>query len=129
MEDGVFARENPSERAGWAVSISGDGNVIAMGIPKGGAVGGGSAVAYKYIDFSFSWNQFGKAIQGSTVGEGEGYSVSLSDNGPTMIVGTPRAANMVGFINAGKATVYYTPTIGYYNEEEWQALGQDIYGE
>ena len=46
MDGGVIKGEYPSERAGWSVSISPDGNVVAIGAPKEG----GSVRTFKYND-------------------------------------------------------------------------------
>jgi len=86
-----------------------------MGSPKGGSVGGGSIMTYRYNDASFSWGQ------GSTMGEDAGYAISLSDDGSKIAIGSPGAANPFGYVNAGKTVVYSIP--------EWQMLGQEVFGE
>lgn len=94
-----------------------------MGSPKGGTVGGGSIATFKYNDSSFTWDQYGARVQGSTTGEDAGYAISLSNDGSKMVVGFPRAANTVGSINAGKnagrTAVYSISGL------EWQVLGQE----
>merc|ERR1712085_199294 len=69
------------------------------------------------------WDQYGSRGQSFTTGDNwaAGYSISLSDK--TMVVGFPKAANMMGSINAGKVAVYSM------SEQEWQVSGQEIYGE
>jgi len=96
--------------------------VIAMGSPKGGTNGGGSILAFKYNGIS-GWDLYGSMIQGLTSGEAAGFAVSLSGNGSTIVVGSPKAVNLDGTINAGKTAVYYM------SELEWQLLGQEFYGE
>jgi hypothetical protein len=100
--------------------------VIAMGSPKGGTVGGGSIITYKYNDSSFTWDLHGR-IESSTAGEDAGYSMYLSDDGSKMAVGVPRAANTFGPSttgkHAGKTAVYSMSGLG------WQVLGQEVFGE
>ena len=93
--------------------------VIAMGSPKGGSVGGGSITTFRYNDASFSWDQYGSWVQGSTMGQDAGYSISLSGDGSKIAIGSPRAANLIGSDNAGKTAVY----------SERQRFGQEIFGE
>jgi len=119
----VISGQNPSERAGWAVSISADGNVIAMGSPKGGTYQGGSILAFKYNVISSGWDPYGSMVRGLSSGVAAGYSISLSGTGSTMVVGFPRAANLDGSSNAGKVAVYFM------RGSEWQLVGQEIYGE
>ncbi|EJK49603.1 hypothetical protein THAOC_31506, partial [Thalassiosira oceanica] len=117
----VFAGSTPSERAGWSVSISGDGNVIAYGSPKGGDQGGGSVTIYGYDDES-GWLQLGSAIQGSGPDDMEGYSLSLSHDGSTLVTGAPKAANKSGKSSAGRARIFN------YDNSDWAVSG-DLDGE
>lgn len=123
MEGGLVSGQNPSERAGWSVSISADGNVAAMGSPKGGSYGGGSILAFKYNNFSSGWDPYGSIIEGLSSGVESGYSISLSESGSTMAVGSPKASNLDGLRNAGKTTVYSM------SRSSWQMLGQELHGE
>jgi len=118
----VISGQKPSERAGWAVSISADGGVIAMGSPKGGTEGGGSILTFRYNYVSSEWDPYGSMIQ-SLVGENAGYSISLSDTGSTLAVGLPKALNLDGESNAGKAAVYSM------NGSDWELLGREVHGE
>ena len=112
----IFAGGTPSEHTGWSVSISGDGNVIAFGSPKGGDQGGGSVTIYGYDDES-GWQQLGSAIQGSGPGDMEGYSLSLSHDGSTLVSGAPKAANQSGKSSAGRARVFK------YDNSDWAVSG------
>ena len=98
-------------------------SVVAMGSPRGGTIGGGSILTFKYNDISSKWDQYGNVIQGLAGGDATGYSLSLSDTGSTMVVGSPRVVNLDGARNAGKITMYAM------DEWEWQVVGQTVYGE
>ena len=95
-----------SSRAGWAVSISGDGSRIAVGSPKGGPEGGGSVITYVYDETRDLWVLYGSEIVGITSGAAVGYSVALSSDGSILAVGNPKAENREGSLNAGKVTTY-----------------------
>jgi len=123
MEGGVITGQNTNARAGWSVSISADGNVIAMGSPAGGNNKGGSILAFKYNNLSLGWEPYGSMIEGLTPGQAAGFSISLSGTGSTMIVGSPKAKKLDGTINTGKSAVYFM------NGSEWQLLGREVYGE
>ena len=130
MDGGVIKGEYPSERAGWSVSISPDGNVVAIGAPKGGSTEGGSVRTYKYNDggsddtATGSWEPYGSVIEGLPSEEAAGYSVALHDTGSIMTVGFPKATKEDGSSNTGKTAVY-----AMNNETNWEILGQEIFGE
>lgn len=94
-----------------------------MGSPAGGDYRGGSIRAFKYNDLSSKWDPYGSLIQSPTAGEAAGFSISLSGNGSTMVVGFPKAANSEGIINAGRTAVYSMGDSG------WQLLGDEVFGE
>eukprot|EP00986_Skeletonema_menzelii_P000730 scaffold205_cov179-Skeletonema_menzelii.AAC.12 len=93
------------ERAGWSVSISGDGSSVAVGAPKGGGSASGSVFTYRFENGS-NWEQYGSALQGAS-NEAFGYTTSLSYDGNLVAVGSPKAMNSEGGSNAGKASVFY----------------------
>ena len=111
-----------SDRTGWAVSISGDGTIIAVGSPKGGPEEGGSAMTYVYDETRDLWILYGSEIAGITSGAAVGYSVALSSDGSILAVGNPKAENREGSLNAGKVTTY---TIV---ELEWE-MTAEIFGQ
>jgi len=118
MNGGAIIGAYPSGRTGFAVSISHDGNVVAIGSPT---EGGGVIRTYKYTDMG--WIEYGSVIEGLPSREAAGYSISLSDTGSTMAIGFPKAKNSDGSVNAGKTVVYVM------TGDEWVVFGQEIYGE
>ncbi len=76
--------------SGFDVSLSGDGNVVAIGAPffdANGLPGAGQVRVYKRDGDAFDhWVQIGSDIEGQSVGERFGASVSISDNGNTLAV-------------------------------------------
>ncbi|KAL7550073.1 hypothetical protein ACHAWF_016870 [Thalassiosira exigua] len=71
---------------------------------------------------SAGWGAHG-SIESNLQSEAAGYSLSMSDNGFTMVIGFPRATNDDDLANAGKAAVYYM------DGSQWQQLGQEVYGQ
>jgi len=71
------------------VSLSSDGNILAIGDPynNGSAVNSGHVRIYKNI--SGVWTQIGADINGEAAGDESGFSVSLSSDGNILAIGEP----------------------------------------
>ncbi|MGM0520245.1 MAG: LamG-like jellyroll fold domain-containing protein, partial [Campylobacterota bacterium] len=100
------------DRSGSSVSLSADGNRVAIG-----EIGSNSVKVY---DFNGTqWNQLGNNIQGEVNSE-YGYSVGLSDDGKTVAIGAR------GYdLSAGKVEVYSYNS----NNNSWEQLGSALIGE
>ncbi len=97
--DGVPGEEGLS---GYSVSLSDDGNIIAIGAPANSNTGYyGTAKIYK--NNSGNWTQIGTTIQGLDTNSKNGWCVSLSGDGKTLGVGS--ASNYLP-INTGYARAY-----------------------
>jgi hypothetical protein len=80
---------------GWSVALSGDGNTAAIGVPFSDIAGDGSVQIFKYSggNWVFATNLTPAApVQGKY--SYFGYSVALSGDGNTMIVGTGNASSL-----------------------------------
>ena len=77
-----------TDNLGWSVAISGDGNVIVAGSPNANSFLGRVAVFIRN-GATFTLQQ---SITGLVANEQFGYSLSLSNNGNTLIVGTGTAS-------------------------------------
>jgi hypothetical protein len=112
-----------------------------MGSP-GASGGGGTIVTFRYKDVLYGaatpgWEQFGNTIGGLPTGEAAGYSISLDDAGLKMVVGFPKAKNLAGSTDAGKAAVYFMAPVtaeSFYSGAEapsdgWTLSGEEIYGD
>ncbi len=89
---GYFKASNPTTSAqfGYSVSVSGDGNTMAVGAPLADGMSTGSGVVYIFTQDSNSltWSQQSLPINGSNdTGDQFGFSVALSDDGNTLVVG------------------------------------------
>lgn len=91
---------NSGDQAGYSVSLSSDGSVVAFGAPYG-AGGGGVVRIFKFM--SGSWIQIGE-LYAEADGDNYGFSVSLSGDGSTVAIGAP--FNMSGGFLSGIVQVY-----------------------
>lgn len=108
--DGLAA----GNRAGYAVAISRDGLVMAIGAPYANN-STGSVRTFRWS--GSSWTQTG-ALTGNAESDAFGSSVSLSSDGSVMIVGGPNAAKSIGY-----ARVYD------WNGSQWMTKGREFTGE
>jgi hypothetical protein len=112
--DGEAARDN----SGKSVSLSSDGNRLAIGAPGNDANGMGSGHARVYEWAGSTWVQLGADIDGEAVGDWSGFSVSLSPDGNRLAIGTPHNAGIGA--NSGHVRVYQ------WSGMAWAQLGADI---
>jgi len=110
--------EAASDNSGWSVSLSSNGNRVAIG-----AYGNGSSTGQVRVyewDGS-SWNQLGVDIDGEAAADQSGWFVSLSSDGSRLAVGAPSNDGNGSF--AGHVRVYE------WNGSNWIQMGVDIDGE
>jgi hypothetical protein len=109
------------DNSGMYVSLSSDGNILAIGAPyhdAGGAnsVNRGHVRVYAWNALTSTWEQRGADIYGNS-GDQAGMSVSLSSDGSIVAVGAPFRGG-----NVGSARIYQ------WNGNAWVQLGSDING-
>ncbi len=113
--------DNLGDLFGNAVSISTDGNTIAVGAPMCNGSMGVDAGAAKVLDYDGSnWIQRGASFLGSVEGGQLGKSVALSDDGNTLAISEPNY-NTNGFMS-GRVSVYN------WNGTTWNLKGSVING-
>ena len=95
--------------SGYSVSLSGDGTIIAIGVP-----GIGQVKVYKLN--GISWLQFYNNINGSEAGDQSGLSVSLSSDGSSVAIGAPLNDGGSGGSNSGQVRMYRS---NRWNNVEW----------
>ena len=117
----TIAGKSVDDVAGTSVAISGDGTTLAFGAP-GSERPGYVEVYYKQSDSTGSWNWvLGGTFEGDTNGDLFGNSVSLSQNGKMLAVGSPGwvySADRPGYVR-----VYMK------EDDEWTQLGEAIEGD
>lgn len=102
--------EDPGDWSGGDVSLSADGNVLAIGAEankRKGNVGLNYGHIRIYQNISGKWIQLGIDIDGDTSDDYFGLSVSLSKDGKTVAGGAPNNNNTTGFDHfIGQVKVY-----------------------
>jgi len=98
---GLPLRGSSSDQLGFGLSSSKDGLIIAVGAPLSDVNGtdSGKVEVYKYTGNSTAWAQVGDTIKGAAAGDEFGASVSLSDDGKTLVVGAPKTGTDAGTVS------------------------------
>ena len=104
--------------SGRAVSISNDGNIVAIGAPTNRDNGYSSGHVRVYKRTGRDWMQMGGDIDGEAENERFGSSVSLSADGNTVAVGTGDWYNEYGLVRVYR-----------YEGNSWTQIGNDLNGE
>lgn len=106
--------ENNGDESVYSISLSGDGNTVAIGTDYEGNIG--SVKIFRYI--SGTWNQLGITLFGENNDRQFGHSVSLSSDGNTVAIGTIFTDNSKGSVKIFK-----------YSLDAWNQLGTTLLGE
>lgn len=120
------------DKLGAAVAISADGNMLA--IEACGSYDDmnqiGYVKMYRASSDGSSWEQIGKDIRGSIMGDNFGGAVALSADGRILAVGAPAFGSNQEDMNGmpGYSRVYYLIE-GEDSLPIWQQIGRDINGE
>mmetsp|Transcript_27763 Transcript_27763/g.41045 ORF Transcript_27763/g.41045 Transcript_27763/m.41045 type:complete len:1335 (-) Transcript_27763:104-4108(-) len=111
---------------GYAVSLSGDGDYVAVGAPSSdvGGVDNGYVGVYKYVEGD--WTDHGFGVYGED-GENAGYSISLAADGNVLVVGMPGNGTVNG-TSTGRVKVYDLLPDSMARSFAWEQLGSDLTG-
>jgi len=101
--------------SGSSVSLSSDGNRLAIGAPGNDGSGSLSGHVRVYEWSDLSWTQLGSDIDGEATGDEVGLAVSLSSDGNRLAIGTPYNNG-----NSGHVRVLE------WADSTWTQLGADI---
>ena len=113
--------EKENNFSGQSVSLSSDGNRLAIGAPFNDDNGRWSGHTRAYQWSGTAWVQIGADIDGEAAEDRSGSSVSLSFDGTRLAIGAPLAdGNELG---SGQVRVYH------WSGSDWEQLGSDIDGE
>lgn len=96
--------ETENDASGWSVSISDNGDIVAVGAIFNDGNGNMSGHARIYKLINNIWEQIGQDIDGEAEGDNFGESISLSSDGSIVAIGT--GINSGAFPNAGHVQVY-----------------------
>jgi hypothetical protein len=117
--------EDSGDWSGWSVTLSANGNTVAIGAPghfggKGNWKASFTGYVRVYQNMGGSWSQIGNDINGETTGHASGVSVSLSSDGNTVAIGDH--VNSGNGLYAGHVRVYRNVA------GSWSQIGSDIDG-
>jgi hypothetical protein len=102
--------ESIGDNSGKAISLSADGNTIAIGSPENSDNGSSSGHVRVFSWDGSTWQQVGSAFEGTGAGDDFGKSVSVTNNARGLAVGGPRNSDS-GYL-AGHVRVYHYSGIG-----------------
>ena len=107
-----------NDNFGISISLSEDGNIIAIGAPNYNGNSNDIGQVKVYTLNNGQWNQLGNTLQGTENNHFFGASVSLSDDGNTLAVGAPG----FGGSDSGQIKVFS------FSAGTWNLLGNSIDG-
>ena len=109
------------DQSGYSVSLSADGNTIAIGARYNDGNGSNAGHVRVYQWDGINWNQLGSDIDGEAIGDQSGYSVSLNADGTIVAIGARN--NDGNGSSSGHVRVYQ------WDGMIWNQVGQDLDGE
>ena len=113
--------EAANDYSGYSVSLSSDGNIVAVGAYRNDGNGTNSGHVRVYEWNGNAWVQMGADIDGEAADDYSGHSVSLSSDGTIVAIGA--------FYNNGNGTGSGHVRLYEWNGSAWQQKGNDIDGE
>ena len=113
--------EGVGDESGTSVSLSSDGNTVAIGAFGNDGNGYDSGHVRIYKNISDVWTQIGSDINGEAAYDRSGEYVSLSSDGNTVAIGAPSNAGNGG--SSGHVRIYKNMS------GVWTQIGTDIDGE
>lgn len=114
--------EAEGDISGWSVSLSSDGDIVAIGARFNSDAGFKAGHVRIYENSAGTWTQIGDDIDGEAAEDESGYSISISPDGSTVAIGA--VYNTSGSSSEqGHVRVY--ENIG----NVWTQIGNDIDGE
>ncbi len=117
--------ETAGDQSGSSVSLSADGNIIAIGAPhnSGYPYSSRKGQVRVYINENGTWTQIGADIDGEKSGDLSGSSVNLSADGKVVAIGAPINRGNTLYSVLGHVRVYRN------HNGSWTQIGTDIDGE
>ncbi|WP_053989844.1 WD40 repeat domain-containing protein [Mangrovimonas sp. TPBH4] len=113
--------EAEEDHSGYAVSLSSDGDIVAIGAPNNHGSGTDSGHVRVFENQAGTWVQIGQDIDGEASEDYFGSSVSISANGDIVAIGSD--SNDGNGTDSGHVRVYENQA------GTWVQIGQDIDGD
>ena len=111
---------SPFDYAGTAVSMSAEGDIVAVGAPFHDDNGPNSGQVRVFKQTNNSWNKMGANILGNSAGDHFGSSIALSRDGRTVVIGAPGGSRKAGVVRVFKWN---------FSLKVWYQVGSDIKGD
>jgi hypothetical protein len=102
------------DKAGYSVSLSSDGSIVAIGAPYND----GKGHVRVYVWNSGIWMKCGQDIDGKTTNEQSGFNVSLSSDGSVVAISSPFSDNAKGTVRMYETFFGLSAPIGVNTVEE-----------
>ena len=113
--------ESSFDRSGGSVSLSADGNTLAIGAASNSSSASQSGHVRVFTWTGTFWEQRGNDIDGESENDFFGASISLSEDGNTLAAGSPYNEDVAW--RAGHVRVFF------WNGSSWKQKGQNIEGQ
>jgi Secretion system C-terminal sorting domain/FG-GAP repeat len=113
--------EAEGDESGRSVSMSSDGNTVAIGAPSNDKNGKYSGHVRVYSWSGTAWKQKGSDIDGKTASVASGMSVNISSDGNIVAIGAPynnKNGDVIGLVR-----------VFTWSDSTWKQKGLDLYGE
>lgn len=110
--------DSGDDQFGFSLSLSSDGNIVAVGARLNDANGLLSGHVRIYENLNGIWTQIGSDIDGENQFDQSGYSVSLSSDGSIVAIGAP--GNSANGFGSGHVRIYENI------DGTWTQIGSDI---
>ncbi|HHZ65695.1 MAG TPA: hypothetical protein EYN51_09415, partial [Flavobacteriales bacterium] len=115
--------EAAEDKSGFSVSMSSDGNTVAIGAHKNDGIASDAGHVRIYEWSGSAWTQKGTDIDGEAVQDWSGYSVSMSSDGNAVAIGAYGNDGTTSSWSQGHVRVYE------WSGSAWIQKGADIDGE
>ncbi len=109
-----------SDYLGWSVSLSANGSILAVGIPKFDVNNGNEGAVIVYSFSNGKWIKVGSPIFGEHKDEQIGLALELSADGSTIVLGNPRKSTDT--VDNGSVEIYKL------QNNNWSKLENSIAG-
>ena len=113
--------ESQDDKSGSSVSINDDGTRVAIGAPYNAGAGLISGHVRVYDFNGAIWSQLGLDIDGNSIFDAFGQSVSIDSVGNRVVIGAPKSAAGLG-PGTGLVRIYE------FDGTDWIQLGADLNG-
>lgn len=113
--------EAAQDHSGRALSLSADGNIVAIGAMYNSSNGSNSGHVRIFENIAGIWTQIGNDIDGENANDFSGYSVSLSADGTIIAIGSVNSS--ANGANSGQVRIFKNIA------SNWIQVGANINGE